>query len=84
MNGPLPVNIENLLRQRMNIVGGPPEAMFPKIVGLLFFNDRPQEGAARVIEARAAGAAGSGRCASASASTVSPMRPHAASAAGSG
>ena len=29
------------LGQRMNIVGGPPEAMFPKNVGLLFFNDRP-------------------------------------------
>ena len=29
------------LGQRMNIVGGPPEAMFPKNVGLLFFNDQP-------------------------------------------
>ena len=27
----------------MNIVGGPPEAMFPKNVGLLFFNDRPHD-----------------------------------------
>ena len=31
------------LGQRMNIVGGPPEAMFPKNVGLLFFNDRPHD-----------------------------------------
>ena len=29
------------LGQRMNIVGGPPEALFPKNVGLLFFNDHP-------------------------------------------
>ena len=27
----------------MNIVGGPTEALFPKNVGLLFFNDRPHE-----------------------------------------
>ena len=27
--------------KRLNIVGGPPEAMFPKNVGLLFFNERP-------------------------------------------
>ena len=31
------------LGRRMNIVGGPPEAMFPKNVGLLFFNDRPHD-----------------------------------------
>ncbi len=29
------------LGRRMNIVGGPSEALFPKNVGLLFFNDRP-------------------------------------------
>ena len=29
------------LGQRLNIVGGLPEAMFPKNVGLLFFNERP-------------------------------------------
>ena len=29
------------LGRRMNIVGGPAEALFPKNVGLLFFNDRP-------------------------------------------
>ena len=26
---------------RLNIVGGPPDAVFPKNVGLLFFNERP-------------------------------------------
>ena len=31
------------LGRRMNIVGGPSEAQFPKNVGLLFFNDRPHE-----------------------------------------
>ena len=31
------------LGQRMNIVGGPPEALFPKNVGLLFFNDQPHK-----------------------------------------
>ena len=31
------------LGHRMNIVGGPPEARFPKNVGLLFFNDRPHD-----------------------------------------
>ena len=31
------------LGQRMNIVGGPSEASFPKNVGLLFFNDRPHD-----------------------------------------
>ena len=31
------------LGKRLNIVGGPPEAMFPKNVGLLFFNDRPHD-----------------------------------------
>ena len=31
------------LGRRMNIVGGPTESAFPKNVGLLFFNDRPQE-----------------------------------------
>ena len=31
------------LGRRMNIVGGPSEAVFPKNVGLLFFNDRPHE-----------------------------------------
>ena len=34
--------IESLAR-RLNIVGGPPEAMFPKNVGLLFFNERPHD-----------------------------------------
>ena len=29
------------LGKRLNIVGGPPEAMLPKNVGLLFFNERP-------------------------------------------
>ena len=29
------------LGKRLNIVGGPPEAMFPKNVGLLFFNEQP-------------------------------------------
>ena len=43
MTGTLPINIDDLLRQRTNIVGGPPEAMFPKNVGLLFFNDRPHD-----------------------------------------
>ena len=32
-----------VLGRRMNIVGGPSEAAFPKNVGLLFFNDRPHE-----------------------------------------
>ena len=36
------LSIESLGR-RLNIVGGPPEAMFPKNVGLLFFNDRPHD-----------------------------------------
>ena len=31
------------LGKRLNIAGGPPEAMFPKNVGLLFFNDRPHD-----------------------------------------
>ena len=31
------------LGQRLNIVGGPPEAMFPKNVGLMFFNERPHD-----------------------------------------
>ena len=31
------------LGRRMNIVGGPSEALYPKNVGLLFFNDRPHE-----------------------------------------
>ena len=31
------------LGKRLNIVGGPPEAMFPKNVGLLFFNERPDK-----------------------------------------
>ena len=34
------MSVEDLGR-RLNIVGGPPEAMFPKNVGLLFFNERP-------------------------------------------
>ena len=33
----------DLLGRRMNIVGGPSEALFPKNVGLLFFNDHPHE-----------------------------------------
>ena len=36
------LSVESLGR-RLNIVGGPPEAMFPKNVGLLFFNDRPHD-----------------------------------------
>ena len=36
------LSVEDLGR-RMNIVGGPPEAMFPKNVGLLFFNHRPHD-----------------------------------------
>ena len=31
------------LGQRLNIIGGPPEALFPKNVGLMFFNDRPHD-----------------------------------------
>ena len=31
------------LGQRLNIVGGPSEASFPKNVGLLFFNNRPHD-----------------------------------------
>ena len=31
----------DVLGRRMNIVSGPPEALFPKNVGLLFFNDHP-------------------------------------------
>jgi len=31
----------NDLGRQMNVVGGPPEALFPKNVGLLFFNDEP-------------------------------------------
>jgi len=34
------LSIDELGRQ-MNVVGGPPEAAFPKNVGLLFFNDEP-------------------------------------------
>jgi len=30
------------LGRQMNVVGGPPEALFPKNVGLLFFNEEPQ------------------------------------------
>ena len=33
----------DVLGRRMNIVGGPSEAVFPKNVGLLFFNDSPHE-----------------------------------------
>ena len=33
----------DVLGRRMNIVGGPSEALFPKNVGLLFFNDHPYE-----------------------------------------
>ena len=36
------MSVEDLGR-RLNIVGGPSEAMFPKNVGLLFFNDRPHD-----------------------------------------
>ena len=36
----LPVEV---LARHMNIVGGPSEALLPKNVGLLFFNDRPHE-----------------------------------------
>ena len=32
-----------VLGQRMNIIGGPSEALFPKNVGLLFFNDKPHK-----------------------------------------
>jgi len=38
----LGLSMEDLGR-RMNIVGGPSEAVFPKNVGLLFFNNRPQD-----------------------------------------
>lgn len=31
------------LGRRMNIAGGPSEAVFPKNIGLLFFNDKPHE-----------------------------------------
>ncbi len=31
------------LSQQMNIAGGPPEALFPKNVGLMFFNEEPQQ-----------------------------------------
>ena len=34
------LEMDNLARQ-MNIAGGPPEALFPKNVGLLFFNEEP-------------------------------------------
>jgi len=34
--------VEQLAR-RLNIVGGPPEALFPKNVGLLFFNPHPEQ-----------------------------------------
>jgi len=34
------LSIDDLGRQ-MNVVGGPPEALFPKNVGLLFFNEEP-------------------------------------------
>ncbi len=34
------VTMESLGR-RMNIVGGPPESVFPKNIGLMFFNDHP-------------------------------------------
>ncbi|MGB2984115.1 MAG: RNA-binding domain-containing protein [Candidatus Bipolaricaulia bacterium] len=34
------LSIDELGRQ-MNVVGGPPEALFPKNVGLLFFNEEP-------------------------------------------
>ena len=30
------------LGRRMNIVGGPPESVFPKNIGLMFFNDHPE------------------------------------------
>lgn len=30
------------LGRQLNVIGGPPEAPFPKNVGLLFFNDEPQ------------------------------------------
>ena len=33
----------DVLGRRMNIVGGASEVLFPKNVGLLFFNDRPHE-----------------------------------------
>lgn len=36
------MSMEQLAR-RLNIVGGPPEALFPKNVGLLFFNEQPEK-----------------------------------------
>ncbi len=36
------LSVEDLGR-RMNLVGGPSEAPFPKNIGLLFFNDRPHD-----------------------------------------
>lgn len=36
------MSVEQLAR-RLNIVGGPPEALFPKNVGLLFFNPHPEQ-----------------------------------------
>lgn len=36
------MSVEQLAR-RLNIVGGPPEALFPKNVGLLFFNPEPEQ-----------------------------------------
>ena len=40
--GEMPRLSMEALGRRMNIVGGPSEAPFPKNVGLLFFNERPQ------------------------------------------
>ena len=39
--GEMPGLSMEALGRRMNIVGGPPAALFPKNVGLLFFNDHP-------------------------------------------
>ena len=36
------LSVEDLGR-RLNIIGGPPEAIFPKNVGLMFFNENPHE-----------------------------------------
>jgi len=46
VNSDLADEVDNVsleeLGQQMNVVGGPTEALFPKNVGLLFFNEEPQ------------------------------------------
>lgn len=47
INSELATNAKHLsveeLAKRMNVVGGTPEALFPKNVGLLFFNSHPEQ-----------------------------------------